>query len=296
MHIINFGSCNIDTVYRVPHIVQPGETLQAQSVNCYPGGKGLNQSVALARAGVSVFHAGCIGTDDTLLRPFMQQNNIHLKYLRILDEKTGCAVIQVDDKGENSIFVYSGTNGMITKDYIDRVLDNFQAGDFLLLQNEISNLPYIITQAHQKGMVIMLNPSPFNHVIKQLDLNLIDYLLLNEVEAAGFCGSEDSRQFSLWMEQNYPRLRAVLTLGKRGCDYIAPEEFFHQEAFTVKAVDTTAAGDTFAGYFMAGIAKGETPQNAVRSASAAAALAVSKAGAAPSIPLESDVIKALAQF
>ena len=144
MQILNFGSCNIDSVYAVDHILRPGETISATSVASFPGGKGLNQSIALARAGAAVYHAGCIGKDGGMLLDCMHESGVDTRYLRTVDDKTGLAIIQVDKNAENAIVIYSGANGRITKEHIDTVLENFHEGDLMLAQNEISELPYLI--------------------------------------------------------------------------------------------------------------------------------------------------------
>lgn len=183
MKILNFGSCNIDFVYSVDTMVNPGETISAKSVEKFPGGKGLNQSIACARAGVPVFHAGHIGGDGEFLREIMKISGVDTRYLKTIDNLTGHAIIQVTPNGENSIIVYGGANEEITKEYVDEILLNFSENDFIVLQNEISEIPYIIEKASEIGMKIVLNPSPFNERIKFIDFDKLSYLILNEHEA-----------------------------------------------------------------------------------------------------------------
>ena len=293
MRILNFGSCNIDCVYYVDHIVKPSETIAAKQMNTYAGGKGLNQSIAMARAGAEIFHAGCIGPDGAMLRELMLSCGINLDYLKTVKENTGHAVIQVDRSGENSIVLYNGANSAVTRDYIDFVLAEFKSGDFLLLQNEISELSYLIDSAEDKGMQILLNPSPFQDELKDLDFNKISYLILNEIEAAGFSGLYEPEEFILWIKERYPELRVILTLGDKGSIYFDRNIKTFQPAFKVDAVDATAAGDTFTGYFAACIFNGKSIETALKYASAAAALAVSRKGAAPSIPAYIEVKNSL---
>ena len=144
MKILNFGSCNIDFVYNLDHIVAIGETETSNSMQVFPGGKGLNQSVALAKAGMEVYHAGCIGTDGEMLTDVLESNGVDISNIKKVDEKTGHAVIQVSRNGDNSIFLYPGSNAKITEKFVDEVLDKFQKGDMLLLQNEINKIDYII--------------------------------------------------------------------------------------------------------------------------------------------------------
>lgn len=293
MKILNFGSCNIDCVYSVENIVRPGETVPAFGLEHFAGGKGLNQSIALARAGAQVFHAGCIGSDGQMLRKLLQDSGVNLKYLKTVDRNTGQAVVQVDSHGENSILLYGGANFAVTRDYIDEVLADFSAGDFLLIQNEISQLPYLIEKAYAAGMRVIFNPSPFQQSLGDIDLNKISYLILNEIEAAGFSGLSAPEEFVIWSRLNYPNLRVILTLGKNGSIYFDGNARIEQSAFCVKAVDTTAAGDTFTGYFAAGITGGKSVERSLCLASCAAAIAVSKKGAAPSVPSINEVEKRL---
>lgn len=290
MRILNFGSCNIDCVYSVDRIVRPGETVAADDLKLYAGGKGLNQSIALSRAKVSVFHAGCIGQDGEMLRELLLSCGVNTDYLITVGKKTGRAIIQVDGTGENSIVLYSGANFAVSRDYVDSVLSDFKSGDFLLLQNEISELAYIIDRAYEIGMKIMLNPSPFQKSLKELDLNKLTYLILNETEAAGFSGMSEPEEFIAWVRKKYPKLCVILTLGDKGSECICGDRRVYRPAFDVKAVDTTAAGDTFTGYFAAGLIGGKTIEKSLEYASAAAALAVTKNGAAPSIP-ELDAVE-----
>lgn len=289
MKILNFGSCNIDYVYSVDHIVAPGETETTSGMNIFPGGKGLNQSIAAARAGAAVYHAGCIGKDGELLADVLEKSGVDLSYVDRVDEKNGHAIIQVSEKGENSIFLYPGSNAAVTKEYIDGVIESFDEETLVLLQNEISNVDYIVRRAHEKGMKIMLNPSPFNEEIAKIDLSLIDYLILNEVEAAEISGEDEPGECLKRLKERFSRTKIILTLGKNGCIYSDTEKEITQAAFCVKAVDTTAAGDTFTGYLLAGMAENEKTEESLKRASAASAIAVSKAGAAPSIPKRDEV-------
>jgi len=293
MKILNFGSCNIDYVYSLDHIVSPGETIASANMEIFPGGKGLNQSIAAARAGAEIYHAGCIGEDGNLLYDIMKESGVRLEYLNRLDAKNGHAIIQLDKNAENCIIIYSGTNGMLTKEYIDSVFLNFSKGDILMLQNEINNIDYIIDKAYAIGMQTVFNPSPFTEQIKNIDLNKISYLVLNEVEAKSFFNTDNIKEIHTQIKTVYSELRVVITLGSKGCAYTDKTEILSCPAFNVKAVDTTAAGDTFTGYFVTSIANAVEYSTALKIASAASALAVSRMGAAPSIPVLNEVEKAL---
>lgn len=295
MKILNFGSCNIDYVYSLDHIVAPGETETSEALNIFPGGKGLNQSIALAKAGAKVYHAGLVGNDSEILTDILAESGVDISYLKKLDVKNGHAIIQVNKDGENSIFLYPGSNNMISEEYIDCVLENFEEGDILLLQNEINNISYIVREAYKKNMCIILNPSPFNEKISEVDFNHLSYLILNEVEAEAISGKENAKESLSFIKNKYPNLKIMLTLGKKGCIYSDVETEVHQDIFRVNAVDTTAAGDTFTGYFIKGIADGEGIKTVLEDAAMASAIAVSRKGAAPSIPEREEVIKALSE-
>ena len=293
MKILNFGSCNIDFVYEVSHMVQPGETLAARNLQHFPGGKGLNLSIALAKAGAPVFHAGCVGQDDNMLQPILKENGVDLRFLKVISEPTGHAIIQVDENGENSILIYGGANVAITKEHIDEVLAQFGEDDLLFLQNEINNLEYIIEEAYKRGMRILLNPSPYREELKKLDFNKLYAVILNQLEAKAFSGKSEPMDCLGTLRENYPQLHVVITLGKNGCIYADDDKIYTQPAYCVNSIDTTAAGDTFSGYFVAGLYRNEAPEVILRNATAAAAIATTKKGAAPSIPTRNEVEKFL---
>ena len=284
MRILNFGSCNIDYVYSLPHIVMEGETEAAERLEVFPGGKGLNQSVAMARAGAEVFHAGCIGQEGTMLRDLLTESGADVSYLEIVNERNGHAIIQVSERGENSILLFPGANSAVTEEQIRRVLDCFGAGDVLVLQNEISHVDTLVKEGYAHGMRIVLNPSPYNEQIEKIDLSMLSYLILNEVEIGQLTGCDDPRRGLAMLAARYPTLQVVLTLGGDGCLYRKGEKELWQSVFTVAVKDTTAAGDTFTGYFVAAVSRGKEIAEALCVASAAAAISVSRMGAAPSIP------------
>lgn len=293
MKVLNFGSLNIDNVYSVDHIVQGGETILSFKEETFCGGKGLNQSIALARAGVPVYHAGLIGEEGQFLLETCLKYGVDTTYIRKLPEKGGHTVIQVDKDGQNSILLYGGTNQMQTREYIDEVLDQFEAGDFLILQNEINLLDYIIDRAFDRGMKIVLNPSPFDDKLKACDLTKIYLFMLNEIEGEQFTGYSEPDKILDSLAEKYPFARFVLTLGSNGSVYFDGKEKTYQEIFEVKAVDTTAAGDTFTGFFMASLIEGKSIEEALRMAAKASSIAVSRPGAAGSIPAASEVQESL---
>jgi ribokinase len=291
MKILNFGSLNLDFVYTVDHFVRPGETMSSESRYTFCGGKGLNQSIALARAGVNVHHAGAVGkSDGKILIEVLEKNNINIHYIKQYnDAATGHAIIQVNNRGQNCILLYGGANQMITKGHVDKTLNNFSKGDFLILQNEINLLDYIIVEAHKKGLIIVLNPSPMDKKIYSLPLEYIDYFILNEVEAADICGNSSNDDLLGALSKKFPSAKIVLTLGENGVIYKDGIIEMKNGIYQVSVVDTTAAGDTFTGFFIASIVQGQDIKEALRLASLAAAISVSKKGAESSIPYMEDV-------
>ena len=292
MRLLNFGSCNVDHVYSLENIVSPGETVSTYSLELFAGGKGLNQSIAAAKAGMKVFHAGCIGEDGQMLADLLSGSGVDIRYLKTVKEKTGHAIIQVSRKGENSILLYGGANLSVDKEFIDTVLTDFSQGDILLLQNEISCVDYLVQRASEIGLKVCLNPSPFNEAINDIDISRLSYLILNEHEAKQLCGADDRTRIKDSLLSRYPDLTTVLTLGGAGAVCFDASETVYHPAFSVNVVDTTAAGDTFTGYFLASISEGLSKKDALAKASAASALAISKMGAAPSIPCRKDVDEA----
>lgn len=289
MKILNYGSLNMDYVYRVDHIALPGETIRAADFHMYAGGKGLNQSIALSRAEVRVCHAGNIGQDGDMLLDLLNANGIDTTHIRRVAGPTGHAMIQVNTSGQNSIVVFGGANLSNTEESVGRVMAAFDPGDILLVQNEINRMDAIIEKARQRNLHIVLNPSPVDEALLAYDLSSIDTFILNEVEGARITGHTQPKEILAQMKARFPRSAVVLTLGKAGAVYQKGEDTLSQGIYDVAVVDTTGAGDTFTGYFLAMIAKDHSVKQALSTAAKAAALAVSKPGAADSIPHLRDV-------
>lgn len=293
MKVLNFGSLNLDYVYQVTHFVQPGETLSAVSQAVTPGGKGLNQSIALARAGAEVYHAGCIGIGGESLAGALQKNGVDTAFLLETDEIQGNAVIQVVPSGENCILIFGGSNQCITSAQITHTISAFSKGDYLVLQNEINNLPLIVDKAYERGMRIVLNPSPYNEKLSAVDFGKLDWLFVNEVEAAQISGG--AKPWEAWqiLHEKYPKLSVLLTMGRAGSTayhvFGTQTEIVKQDAFKVQAVDTTAAGDTFTGFFIGALLEGMPVKECMLRASRAAAISVTRRGAADSIPAGAEV-------
>lgn len=312
MKILNFGSLNIDYVYTVDHMVIKGETEFSDSRATFPGGKGLNQSVAMARAGLEVYHAGNIGSEGVLLKELLESAGVNTTYVRILQNMpSGHTIIQNDKDGDNCILLFGGANRAVTKEQIDATLGHFAKGDVCVLQNEISNIPYLVEKAHEREMTIVLNPSPMDRKIMALPLEYVSLLFVNEIEAQQLLdakkegGAPNSdidmetaassvpsqyRKMAEALLKTFPNMKIVLTLGGDGSAYIDMMGIQYQECVPTKAVDTTAAGDTFSGYFLEGILSGMKPKEALRLASKAASIAVSRKGASSSIPKRKEVM------
>jgi len=287
--ILNFGSLNIDHVYRVPHFVRPKETLSSLDYRRFAGGKGFNQSLALARAGADVSHAGRIGGDGVWLRNLLADAGVDVTHLQVVDAPTGHAIINVTPEGQNSIVLYGGANQTVTPDDARRAIASFRAGDTLLLQNEISALPEILRLAHAHGLRIVFNPAPMDAHVPEYPLETVSCLLLNEVEGAQLAGTEEPTAILDALRRRFPKMTVILTLGPDGVLASDGGPAVRVPAPRVKAVDTTAAGDTFTGYYLAERLRGATFADALQTACAAAAICVTRAGAAASIPDRAEV-------
>ena len=293
MKVLNFGSLNIDYVYGVDHFVRAGETISSNGLQLFCGGKGLNQSVAFARSGVETYHAGAIGKDGGMLLDMLKSAGANTDFVRVREDgASGHAIIQVSGSGENCILLHGGANRTMDDAFVDEVLANFGTGDLLMLQNEINNLDYIIRTAKARGMFVVLNPSPFDEKILALDLSLLDAIIVNETEGNGLSGRTEPEEILAELLARYPKMKIVLTLGKHGATYADADTRAFCDIIKMPVKDTTAAGDTFTGYFFSMLMQGEAPEKALKIATAASAVTVSRMGAAPSIPTM-DEVKAL---
>ncbi|MCR5732273.1 MAG: ribokinase [Sphaerochaetaceae bacterium] len=290
MKVLNYGSLNIDITFEVPHIVVEGETLASSGMRKGSGGKGANQSAALGKAGVEVFHAGKIGKDGEFLVKELESYGVDTELVSYYDGPSGQAIIQVDDEGRNSIILLGGGNREIKKEEVDSVLKNFSKGDYLVLQNEINNLEYIINKAYSIGMKILFNPAPFDPSILSLPLDKISILVVNEIEGQGLAGikSDDYEKIITAIKEKHPNSEIILTVGEKGSYYL-DKELIHEDALPVKVVDTTGAGDTFIGYFLASRIKGLDARESLKKATKASSIAVSRSGAMKAIPTEKEV-------
>ena len=293
--IWNFGSLNIDYVYAVEHMVRPGETVSSLHMERFCGGKGLNQSIALARAGAAVSHVGCIGGDGMVLRQALKDSGVDVEHVRELPCPTGHAIIQVDRDGQNAILLFPGANRELHTDMVEQVLSHTRPGDFLLLQNEVSSLEHIIRNGKAAGLTVAFNPSPADESLLNLPLELVDCFLLNEIEGAYLSGETQPEVILDALHRRFPGARIVLTLGGDGCLYHDGQDRYYQPVVPARTVDTTAAGDTFTGYFLAGWMEGVSARDTLLQAATASSIAVSRKGASPSIPTRQEVERRLTE-
>lgn len=294
MKMVVFGSLNIDKTYSLEDFVRPGQTISASKMEQFCGGKGFNQAIALRRAGNEVYFAGAVGKDGGMLLENLDRNGIDRSCVKVTDGATGHAIIQLDKQGGNCIIILAGANGEITEADVESTLAHFGEGDLIVLQNEISCVPYILRRAHEKGMIVAFNPSPYDARIAECDLSCVDYLLVNEVEGAGMAGCTDAEAILDTLHSRYPALNIVLTLGGDGSVYQDKSGArYFCGIHKVQAVDTTAAGDTFTGFFLSEFLCHGDAQKALRTASVAAGIAVSRKGAEPSIPMMETVVAEL---
>ena len=293
MAILNLGSMNLDHVYTVSHFVRPGESLQTEELRNYFGGKGMNQSIAAARSGAAVFHAGMLGRGGEQIAAWLEACGADCSLLGRCDAPQGHTVIQVDPHGQNSILICGGSNQCITRSYIDQVLDQFHPGDYLMLQNEISELAYAVEAGCRRGLHVVLNASPLGGALNEIDLSRLSWLLVNELECAGLAGISDPFAAFDHLRAALPNTGILLTLGAEGSVAAWRGELHREPARRTTPVDTTGAGDTYTGYFIGSLSAGKPLAEAMRIASAAAAISISLPGASASIPDMEMVLRAL---
>ena len=292
MKILNMGSINIDYIYDVAHIVIPGETLSSNRLTSFPGGKGANQSVAISKAGLEVYHAGKVGYDGKWIVKKLQDLGVNTKFIKSVKSPSGQAFIQRSKDGENSIILYKGANNLIDNTYINSVLKHFKKNDLLLLQNETSNIDNIIKKAKQKDLKICFNPAPFTKEVLNMELDKIDYLILNEIEGSRLAEKDTlPKDIIMILSEKYPNTEIVLTLGENGVIAIKNGEIFQENSCKIDVVDTTGAGDTFIGFYIFGRLKNYGIKETLKLATKASSIAVTKKGAMDSIPYFSEIIK-----
>ncbi|WP_426206330.1 ribokinase [Pseudomonas sp. TWP3-1] len=295
--VVVIGSLNMDLVTRAPRLPRGGETLIGHSFATVSGGKGANQAVAAARLGAQVAMVGCVGNDPygVQLREALLADHIDCLAVSVVEDSSGVALIVVDDNSQNAIVIVAGANGALTPAVVDRFDAVLQAADVIICQLEIpdATVGHALKRGRELGKIVILNPAPASRPLPADWYASIDYLIPNESEAAALSGLPvDSLQTAEVAASHLISMGAgkvIITLGAEGSLFANGTGFEHFPAPRVKAVDTTAAGDTFVGGFAAALASGKTEADAIRYGQVAAALSVTRAGAQPSIPTSSEV-------
>ena len=289
--VLNFGSINIDYIYKVPSFVTPGETLSSLSLHTGLGGKGANQSAAIANAGVAVEHFGRISKQDAWAVEKMAGLGVGVANIELVNEPSGHAIIQVDPNGENAIVLHGGANKSFELGQFSDTISALNGGDYLLMQNECNLLSQAFDLARQHKLKIVFNPAPMNHVVSSLPLHEVDILIINQIEAEAISGYKDLDDIIRVMTKKAPHTMLVITLGSKGAVLVSAGNKIFAHTAAKKVVDTTAAGDTFVGYFVAGLVDGLDEGEALDRACQAGAITVSRSGAIDSIPLLQELSK-----
>lgn len=281
MTVWNLGSINLDITYRVSHLPKPGETLAAIERQVGLGGKGANMSVALARAGTHVRHIGAVGEDGRWTVERLLEYGVDTRDIVEMDAPTGHGVINVAEDGENAIVLWPGSNHEIPRNRIDLALAQAGPDDFFVAQNE-TNLVVETTQlACSMGLKVIYAAAPFVVEAVREVLPYVDILVLNEGEA-----EELKEALNCEIETLSGPESIVVTMGEKGVCYVDLKAGVSEDlgAYPADVVDTTGAGDTFTGYFIAGLDRGMPPLQAIELGQKAASLMVGRFGTADVIP------------
>lgn len=295
--VVVIGSLNMDLVTRAPRLPRGGETLIGQSFATIPGGKGANQAVAAARLGAQVSMVGCVGSDayGEQLRGALLVEGIDCQAVRVVEDSSGVALIVVDDNSQNAIVIVAGANGALTAEVLDSVDAVLQSADVIICQLEVpdATVGHALKRGRELGKIVILNPAPASRALPADWYACVDYLIPNESEAAVLSGlaveSLETAEAAAAHLIAAGAGKVIVTLGAQGLMFANGASFEHFPAPRVRAVDTTAAGDTFVGGFAAALAGGKSEVDAIRFGQAAAALSVTRSGAQPSIPTLLDV-------
>ncbi|MEH6443222.1 MAG: ribokinase [Oceanospirillaceae bacterium] len=291
MKIFNYGSINIDHIYQVPHLVAPGETISSTQYKQILGGKGANQSIALAKAGANVWHIGRCSQLDKWAVEQLERAGVNCQLVELVAQPSGHAIIQVDAQAENAIVLFGGANQSFVKEDIDLALAKASDQDWLLIQNECSCVDSAVEFAAQRQLKIILNPSPMLEKIAEFPLHKIAMLVVNEVEIAQLLNQQGlTKELMISkVRERFKDADVIITLGAKGAIWVSADELVEVAAYPVKVVDTTAAGDTFLGFLLAAISEGKSKKDALTNACKASSLAVQTLGASSSIPTAAQV-------
>jgi ribokinase len=292
MKLLVYGALNIDLIYSVDHIVIPGETIDAASLEKGAGGKGANQAAAAAKAGMDVYLAGKIGSDGEFLLSLLKTCGVNTSHVKFCSGSTGQALIQVDKNGQNAIILHAGGNGKITLSEVEEVIAAFGKDDIISLQNEVPLVAEMMKAAAKRGIKICYNPSPLDEKVKKIPLELVDIFIVNEIEGPALAGLPPGTEVEKILSRladTFPGKEIILTAGKDGAYYASGSQREKGDIIDLPVEDTTGAGDTFTGYFLAARAKNHTVADALNLACKASSIAVSRKGALQAIPWGSEV-------
>ena len=291
IRVLNFGSILTSHTYRVDRFILPDSKIKYSGgyYQLSPGGKGLNQSIALAQAGAEVYHAGRIGKYDIWLKEMMNKKGVDATLIETIDMMTDNAIVQVDSKGENLIAVFGKMNHSFAEKDILRALRDFNEKDYLLVQNETNLVSEIILAGKAKGMKIVFNPAPMTPEVLGYPLESVDIFFMNQSEAYDLTGSSSPLVIYKMLAKRSPKVELVLTIGRKGAYYFGPSGYAFQTALPVQVADTTGAGDTLNGFFLSEYIRTGEPKASLAFAIRAAAISVSRHGAADSIPSRKEV-------
>ena len=281
--ILNFGSINIDNVYQVSRFPEAGETISSKSYEKILGGKGINQSIAIQRAGGDVKHIGFIGDDEWIVNQILSMD-MKVDFISKCYGPTGHAIIFVDESGENEIIIHPGANSQFSKSQCFEILENFTSKDtWVVLQNEINLSVEIATKAKELGFKVCYSAAPFDSDHARKMLPHIDLLAMNETELKELQKSLGENVFNLDIDM------ILVTLGSQGAELHLGNSIIKQSSFVNKAVDTTGAGDTFLGSFLACHNNGYVTEKSLEYAAAASSIQITRVGAAKAIPTFDEV-------
>ena len=282
--LFNFGSINIDHVYQVTNLPNPGETIAATRYSKFLGGKGINQSIAAQSTGCETRHYGAVGPDGEWALRHIEQFGVSTKNIMQLEQPTGHAIIFVDENAENQIVIEGGANQRLSKSMISDALDSGNPdNDWVLLQNETNLTEEIVELSKSKGFRVAYAAAPFIPEVAGSLAGKVDLFAVNEIEAGQL-----AKALSTGIA-NLPVNQLLMTKGSSGVEIISGGETIFQPAFPVEAIDTTGAGDTFLGSFLGSYAQYNDIKGALRYAAAASAIQVTRPGAATAIPSRNEV-------
>lgn len=295
MNIVVIGSMNMDYILTTDNLPEKGETIHANDFKTSIGGKGANQAFAARKLGADVIMIGSVGNDDNGRKIIHRMNELGIDTSRIelVDTKTGNAMINVDNNGNNTIIVYGGANKCVKKEVIDKNEDIIKKADFILFQLEIpiETVEYGINIAKKHNRKIILNPAPAQKLSDNI-LKNVDILTPNETELAIISGENDLKLGARKLLEAGVK-EVIVTLGEKGSYYLSNEKEILSESIKVKAIDTTAAGDSFNGALAVSICEGKYIEEVLEFSNVVGALTTTKSGTENSLPYREAVNKLL---